>query len=243
MLLAALVSACLRPLQRRPTASSLVFTELSATSFASVSRCHGLHLEHLGGASKGGSSSDTLLPFHQRGKLVRGVCDRHTRVEDGVQVYLAPHSAAWTMRRHLPLKLLDKLFAGTAQTAAAANNLALVEISCRSYRWARPPSVRQRCWRRPFPSQWRLAMASVTVAGRHTWLTRTAMTRSQKSAISACHEGGDDTPVFGHPLSRRFLKGTPRLRPAARASSPQWDLTLVLEGLFMAPFEPIVGIF
>ncbi|KAJ8405472.1 hypothetical protein AAFF_G00319450 [Aldrovandia affinis] len=55
------------------------------------------------------------------------------RVEHGVQAYL-PDSTAWITRHPLPpkreaaIKLLDKIFAGAAQTVAAANNLALVKV-------------------------------------------------------------------------------------------------------------------
>lgn len=59
------------------------------------------------------------------------------------------------------------------------------------------------------------------------------------AAISACHEGFGRDTVFSHPLVKRFLLGTRRLRPVARATLPQWDLTLVLEALCETPFEPL----
>ncbi|KAK5928408.1 hypothetical protein CgunFtcFv8_013474 [Champsocephalus gunnari] len=37
----------------------------------------------------------------------------------------------------------------------------------------------------------------------------------------------------------RFLQGVRRLRPVVHASTPQWDLPLVLEALASGPFEPL----
>ncbi|XP_067226371.1 uncharacterized protein [Chanodichthys erythropterus] len=41
------------------------------------------------------------------------------------------------------------------------------------------------------------------------------------------------------PLVVRFLRGALRLRPVVRTKTPTWDLTIVLQGLAEAPFEPI----
>lgn len=41
------------------------------------------------------------------------------------------------------------------------------------------------------------------------------------------------------PLVVRFLRGSRRLRPACASRVPIWDLSIVLEGLSTAPFEPI----
>ncbi len=41
------------------------------------------------------------------------------------------------------------------------------------------------------------------------------------------------------PLISCFLHGTLRLRPAARTRVPTWDLAIVLQGLSLAPFEPL----
>ncbi len=36
-----------------------------------------------------------------------------------------------------------------------------------------------------------------------------------------------------------FLRGVRRLRPARPMAVPSWDLSVVLEGLVTAPFEPL----
>ncbi len=41
------------------------------------------------------------------------------------------------------------------------------------------------------------------------------------------------------PLVSRFLLATLRLRAAARTRVPTWDLTIVLQGLSLAPFQPL----
>ncbi|XP_019905069.2 uncharacterized protein LOC105026845 [Esox lucius] len=58
-------------------------------------------------------------------------------------------------------------------------------------------------------------------------------------AVSACHEGFNGVSVFSHPLVKRFLAWSRRLRPVVRRTLPQWDLALVLEALCDTPFEPI----
>ncbi len=41
------------------------------------------------------------------------------------------------------------------------------------------------------------------------------------------------------PLASHFLRGTLRLRPETRTRVPTWDLPIVLQGLSLAPFEPL----
>ena len=42
-----------------------------------------------------------------------------------------------------------------------------------------------------------------------------------------------------HPLVARFIRGAKRLRPPTRATTPSWDLSIMLEGLIDTPFEPL----
>ncbi len=59
------------------------------------------------------------------------------------------------------------------------------------------------------------------------------------AAISAYHIPLGGMSLGRDPLVSRFLHGTLRLRPAARTRVPTWDLTIVLQGLSLAPFEPL----
>ncbi len=59
------------------------------------------------------------------------------------------------------------------------------------------------------------------------------------AAISACHIPLGGLSLGKDPLVSRFLHGTLMLRPAARTSMPTWDLAIVLQGLFLAPFKPL----
>lgn len=59
------------------------------------------------------------------------------------------------------------------------------------------------------------------------------------AAISARHARVEGRTVGSHPLVARFLKGTLRLRPPRRSRVPTWDLSLVLQALCSAPFEPL----
>ncbi len=59
------------------------------------------------------------------------------------------------------------------------------------------------------------------------------------AAISAYHIPLGGTSMGNEPLVSRFLHGTMRLRPAARTRVPTWDLAIVLQGLSLAPFEPL----
>lgn len=65
--------------------------------------------------------------------------------------------------------------------------------------------------------------------------------RVYTAAISAMHAKVEGLTVGSHPLVKRFLKGTQRLRPLRRDPTPPWDLALVLEALRKAPFEPLDG--
>ncbi len=58
-------------------------------------------------------------------------------------------------------------------------------------------------------------------------------------AISAYHIPLGGMSMGKDPLVSHFLRGTLRLRPAARTRVPTWDLTIVLQGLSLAPFEPL----
>ncbi len=58
-------------------------------------------------------------------------------------------------------------------------------------------------------------------------------------AISAYHIPLGGMSLGKDPLVSRFLHGTLRLRPAARSRVPTWDLAIVLQGLSLAPFEPL----
>ncbi len=58
-------------------------------------------------------------------------------------------------------------------------------------------------------------------------------------AISAYHITLGGMSMGKDPLVSRFLRGTLRLRPAARTRVLTWDLAIVLQGLSLAPFEPL----
>ncbi len=59
------------------------------------------------------------------------------------------------------------------------------------------------------------------------------------AAISAYHIPLGGMTLGKDPLVSRFLRGTLRLRPAARTRLPTWDLAIVLQCLSLAPFEPL----
>ncbi len=59
------------------------------------------------------------------------------------------------------------------------------------------------------------------------------------AAISAYHIPLGGMSMRKDPLISCFLHGTLRLRPAARTRVPTWDLAIVLQGLSLAPFEPL----
>ncbi|XP_052006407.1 uncharacterized protein LOC127660311 [Xyrauchen texanus] len=62
------------------------------------------------------------------------------------------------------------------------------------------------------------------------------------SAISACHVGIDSGTIGRHPLVCRFMRGARRLHPVSKPLVPPWDLSVVLNALSKAPFEPIDSI-
>ncbi|XP_071996906.1 uncharacterized protein [Engystomops pustulosus] len=64
---------------------------------------------------------------------------------------------------------------------------------------------------------------------------RPSTLRVQVSALSAYF----DTALAEHRWVKRFFQACSRLRPTVKDSSPQWDLSLVLDALTMGPFEPI----
>ena len=59
------------------------------------------------------------------------------------------------------------------------------------------------------------------------------------AALAAYHVPFSGVSLGRHPFITRFLRGTLRLRPVVRTRVPAWDLAIVLEGLSLAPFEPI----
>ncbi|KAI2662618.1 hypothetical protein H4Q32_001518 [Labeo rohita] len=62
------------------------------------------------------------------------------------------------------------------------------------------------------------------------------------AAISACHVGFEGVSVGRHPLIGRFMKGVRRLRPVSKRLVPSWDLSMVLNALTQAPFEPLESV-
>lgn len=59
------------------------------------------------------------------------------------------------------------------------------------------------------------------------------------AAISCWHHGFNGRTVGSNKTVSSFLKGSRRLRPPKRLVAPSWDLSLVLESLRAAPFEPL----
>ncbi len=58
------------------------------------------------------------------------------------------------------------------------------------------------------------------------------------AAIAAQREL-DEIPLGRHRLVSAFMRGARRLRPVRPTAVPSWDLSVVLEGLVMAPLEPL----
>ncbi len=58
------------------------------------------------------------------------------------------------------------------------------------------------------------------------------------AAIAALREL-DEIPLGRHRLVSAFMRGARRLRPVRPTAVPSWDLSVVLEGLVTAPFEPL----
>ncbi len=49
----------------------------------------------------------------------------------------------------------------------------------------------------------------------------------------------DEIPLGKHQMVSAFMHGVRRLRPVRPIDVPSWDLSVVLEGLMGAPFEPL----
>ncbi len=58
------------------------------------------------------------------------------------------------------------------------------------------------------------------------------------AAIAAQREL-DEIPLGRHRLVSAFMRGARRLRPVRPTAVPSWDLSVILEGLVTAPFEPL----
>ena len=62
------------------------------------------------------------------------------------------------------------------------------------------------------------------------------------AAISACHVGFKTGTVGEQALVRLFMRGVYRKRPTIKNVAPKWDLSMVLDALTKAPFEPLDSI-
>ncbi len=62
--------------------------------------------------------------------------------------------------------------------------------------------------------------------------------RGYVAAIAARREL-DEIPLGRHRMVSAFMRGARRLRPVRPTAVPSWDLSVVLEGLVTAPFEPL----
>ncbi len=58
------------------------------------------------------------------------------------------------------------------------------------------------------------------------------------AAIAARREL-DEIPLGRHQMVSAFMRGARHLRPVRPMAVPSWDLSVVLEGLVTAPFEPL----
>ncbi len=58
------------------------------------------------------------------------------------------------------------------------------------------------------------------------------------AAIAARREL-DEIPLGRHRMASAFMRSVWRLRPVHPIADPSWDLSVVLEGLVVAPFEPL----
>ncbi len=61
------------------------------------------------------------------------------------------------------------------------------------------------------------------------------------AAIAAWREL-DENPLGRHRMVSAFMRGVRRLRPVRPTAVPSWDLSVVLEGLVTAPFEPLESV-
>ncbi|KAL0199319.1 hypothetical protein M9458_007859, partial [Cirrhinus mrigala] len=59
------------------------------------------------------------------------------------------------------------------------------------------------------------------------------------AAIAAYHDAVDGTSLGKHQLIVRFLRGARRVNPPRLHPIPSWDLSVALQGLREAPFEPL----
>ncbi len=66
----------------------------------------------------------------------------------------------------------------------------------------------------------------------------TTTLRVYVAAIAARREL-DEVPLGRHRMVSAFMRGVRRLRPVRPIAVPSWDLSVVLEGLIAAPFEPL----
>ncbi len=84
---------------------------------------------------------------------------------------------------------------------------------------------------RPHPFSWPL-QERLTAGAAATTL------RVYVAAIAARREL-DEIPLGRHRMVSAFMRGARRLRPVRPTAVPSWDLSVVLEGLVTAPFEPL----
>ncbi|KAI2645633.1 Spastin [Labeo rohita] len=62
------------------------------------------------------------------------------------------------------------------------------------------------------------------------------------AAIAAYHDAVDGASLGKHQLIVRFLRGARRVNPPRRHLVPSWDLSVTLQGLREAPFEPLASV-
>ncbi|KAK2901343.1 hypothetical protein Q8A67_009458 [Cirrhinus molitorella] len=62
------------------------------------------------------------------------------------------------------------------------------------------------------------------------------------AAIAAYHDAVDGSSLGKHHLIIRFLRGARRINPPRPHLVPSWDLSVVLQGLRGAPFEPLSSV-
>ncbi|KAI2667881.1 ORF V: Enzymatic polyprotein [Labeo rohita] len=62
------------------------------------------------------------------------------------------------------------------------------------------------------------------------------------AAIAAYHDAVDGTSLGKHQLIVRFLRGARRVNPPRPHPIPSWDLSVALQGLREAPFEPLASV-
>ncbi len=61
-------------------------------------------------------------------------------------------------------------------------------------------------------------------------------------AANAAQRDLDEIPLGRHRMVSAFMRGVRRLRPVLPTAVPSWDLSVVLEGLVTAPFEPLESV-